>query len=82
MPRGLITPTPYTWVNAHDSLFLNAATFSLFRWEINTRELGERRSTRLGGRRVVDRGRTAIRTRAVNKFVNTDLWICAFFASF
>lgn len=40
MPRGLITPTPYTWVNAHDSLFLNTVTFSLFRWEINKRELG------------------------------------------
>lgn len=38
MPRGTITPTLYTCINAHDSLFPDIAqtvTFIYLSWELN-----------------------------------------------
>ena len=35
-----------------------------------------------GCKRVGERGGAAARTRAINKLVNADLWICASFATF
>lgn len=64
MPRGIITPTLYTYINAHRSLFPDSITQPVI---VNYF---------LIGRSIIARVSTSgVRMGAINKFANADLWV-------